>query len=405
MKRIAIIAALLLSGCSHTGTMPGAIHPDIFQKKVTQKGWVVVHTKMPDGSPAGANGLAIDDAHKVWTIAGNSSGCELDKILMNGYQQQFPLSACSFSGLVFGPDHNFWLAGQGAVARVTPTGQETDFSIGPSDIGASGITNGPDGNIWFGVCQQYGLSGGIGRMDLAGNFTYFPSSCQTNIAVGPDGNIWTSYLGDVTVTDLGGKQLHDYKTGGVQVYAMLTAPDRAVYLTQLTPNGQELVRIALDGNITHYSGGRMFGMAIGPDGNLWIANPNNNSTVTQFDIAQQQFGQVLQGPTGLGSSMLTGPDGNLWATAARSVDAYIIQLMATNPKTMTLLKQQQAPVTVSEANYAGPWTAVSSNLNVAMVTPNSQTGTFTVTAVGPGKCSIQIYDSMFNSIKAKVTVN
>jgi hypothetical protein len=50
--------------------------------------------------------------------------------------------------------------------------------------------------------------------------------------------------------------------------------------------------------------------------------------------------------------------------------------MTISPKQLTVPVGQNANVNVSEANYAGQWTANSKNANVATVTLNSQNGTF-----------------------------
>src|SRR5262245_46506079 len=81
------------------------------------------------------------------------------------------------------------------VAGAAPLGQITEFSAGLNP-GAfmSGITPGPDGNLWF---ADSGPTPAIGRLTPDGVFTEFalpPGSVPTvfanGITFGPDGNVW-----------------------------------------------------------------------------------------------------------------------------------------------------------------------------------------------------------------------
>src|ERR1019366_5804493 len=86
--------------------------------------------------------------------------------------------------IVVAKDHALWFDdGNGYIGRITTSGNVTEYPTGSS--GAGGITNGPDGAIWFqglglesvstnGVFSKYGnLPGGGGGMVL-----------------GPDGALW-----------------------------------------------------------------------------------------------------------------------------------------------------------------------------------------------------------------------
>src|SRR5262245_53933133 len=79
--------------------------------------------------------------------------------------------------------------------RTVPTGAVTEFGAGISyGSGPSGITAGPDGNLWF--TESYGLA--IGRITPQGVVTEFSASGDSaGIAAGPDGNLWfTEYYGN-----------------------------------------------------------------------------------------------------------------------------------------------------------------------------------------------------------------
>ncbi len=95
------------------------------------------------------------------------------------------------------------------IGRLTPDGHVTEFAF-PSNGGrlatGSGITTGPDGNVYF------NSTAGLGRLTPTGQVTEnlsTPSASATQmggdgITVGPDGNIWMADVGQVEQVALGG---------------------------------------------------------------------------------------------------------------------------------------------------------------------------------------------------------
>lgn len=158
------------------------------------------------------------------------------------------------SGVTVGPDGNVWFSVRGDLAiqatsytpvgRLTPTGVYTLFDglqvPGPySD--ATSITSGPDGNMWFAI---QGAGKGIGRIGPAGGLTTFSGGLgdgvPDQIAAGPDGNLW--------FTDRG------------------TPPA----IGRITPGGA----------ITRFTAGmspgsQPVGITAGPDGNMWFTDRGN----------------------------------------------------------------------------------------------------------------------------------
>lgn len=100
-----------------------------------------------------------------------------------------PTNASGSSGISAGPDSNLWFAeysGQ-QIARITPAGVITEF---PSGGYPYQITKGPDGNLWF--TGDYGNL--VGTITTSGVITEFAvptgSSRPFGITAGPDGNLW-----------------------------------------------------------------------------------------------------------------------------------------------------------------------------------------------------------------------
>jgi streptogramin lyase len=96
--------------------------------------------------------------------------------------------------IITGPDGNLWfLEGAGRIARITPSGQITEFTE-PLSLPFA-VTAGPDGNVWF--VERF--SQRIGRVTPSGQFTFFTTVLHTleSIVTGPDGNLYfTSFADD-----------------------------------------------------------------------------------------------------------------------------------------------------------------------------------------------------------------
>ena len=99
---------------------------------------------------------------------------------------------CGLSGITAGPDGNLWyLAAKGnKVGRMTTTGAVTEFPIPTSFAEPTGITTGPDGNLWFTEHK----TNKIGRITTSGAIAEFvipaDSSQPNGITTGPDGYLW-----------------------------------------------------------------------------------------------------------------------------------------------------------------------------------------------------------------------
>jgi virginiamycin B lyase len=109
-----------------------------------------------------------------------------------GTVTEFPLAAGQApSGITKGPDGNIWFTEEthAVVGQVTPSGVITSFSVPNSGGGLGGIASGPDGNVWFTATRNNAIE----RMTVAGAVTTFPvptpSAGLAGIAVGTDGNL------------------------------------------------------------------------------------------------------------------------------------------------------------------------------------------------------------------------
>jgi hypothetical protein len=100
-------------------------------------------------------------------------------------------------GIVTGSDHNLWIAEPGInkIARMTPSGGITQFTVPTPGAKAAWITYGTDGGLWFTETH----ANKIGRITTAGSFREFAiptansgangiQNCSTNC--GAHGGVW-----------------------------------------------------------------------------------------------------------------------------------------------------------------------------------------------------------------------
>jgi streptogramin lyase len=411
MRRVIILAvALFAIGCSSRQSLPapGKISPQIFQRNVSPDGWIFTPLNTRP------TGLVVDANHQVWAISSAGTAGSLSTIAMNQHVTTFPLSFAP-SAITIGSDQNFWITGGGfgspsIIARVTPAGSETDFTV-KAGRRAGDIVGGSDGALWFTACSPT-FFGGIGRITTDGSQSFYPSHCQEVITSGPDGNLWFGW----------GKKIYSMTTQGVLVgrfsdgirrphgfSSITTGLDGAMYLT----SGEFLIKVTTDGTVTNLGTSpyrdHLNSIVSGPDGNLWISAIRDFGRLEVYNPATSTWLARITSP-GFGQ-IVVGPDGNLWLPALRhqgilliGVETYVRMVMTVAPKQLTVPVGQDADINVSEANYAGQWTAASNDTAVATVTSNSQNGTFIVTGVAPGTTKIIVSDSVFNSVQMKVIV-
>jgi streptogramin lyase len=243
---------------------------------------------------------------------------------------EFPLPPLSFggglgaAGVTGGPDGNVWFSDPhaGAVGRITPDGQVTEFAT-PGITGAA-ITTGPDGNLWF-LEDALTSSGSpaIGRITPAGQFTKFTLpddfTQPSQITAGPDGNVWfTEWPGEKV-----GKI--NPRTGAITEYptptalsspfALTAGPDGNLWFTE--HDAHKIGRITPAGVVTEFpvgSGGDPGSIAEGPDGNLWFTEAGGANAIGRVTptggVSEYAVPTAVSDPTGI----TAGPDKNLWFT-------------------------------------------------------------------------------------------
>jgi streptogramin lyase len=173
--------------------------------------------------------------------------------------------------LALAPDGSTWYLASHHLGHLAKDGKflgEFDAKIAGTDL-----TWGPDGNVWFSA----EWTAGLGRLSPSGTITMFPapidpgdygSGFGSSVTSGPGGNLY--YL------DVRSDTLH-----------------------RMTPSGADSVLASGLGGI---------GLAMGADGNLWVAAGNRLAKVTSTGVVS---GYSL-GSTGDARAIAPGPDGNVW---------------------------------------------------------------------------------------------
>ena len=228
------------------------------------------------------------------------------------------------TGITAGPDGNLWFTNNlsDEIGRITPGGTITEFQLPSATASPRDIVAGADGNLWF---TESGVDNKIGKMTTAGvlldEYTVPTAGSQpTGITAGPSGTLWFTEKGPDKVGQVttGGSFQGEFALpGGADPTDIVFGSDGAFFVTE--PGIDKIARVTTPGGVvTQVSGTNITAgaeptaIAAGPDDNLWFTEPGLDQigrmsplgTVTEFPL-----------PTGSQpSDIVAGPDGNLWFT-------------------------------------------------------------------------------------------
>ncbi|HEX9038484.1 MAG TPA: zf-HC2 domain-containing protein [Ktedonobacterales bacterium] len=236
--------------------------------------------------------------------------------------------AGGLTGLTAGPDGNIWFTDlfSAQVGRITPTGAVTRFNLPTRNAHPEGITTGPDGALWFVEYRESSsiatgnicFDSRIGRITTSGGIRYFTiasTSCPDVITAGPDGALWftaraTDQIGRITPS--GAVTIYSLPHAGSLPEGITTGPDGALWFAER--GASRIGRITTSGAISEYpiaGGSALISITTGPDGALWftetgaIGRITTNGAITRYP---------LPGASTTPGSITAGPDGALWFT-------------------------------------------------------------------------------------------
>ena len=285
---------------------------------------------------AGASPLDITtgaDANLWFT---EFAASKIGQISIGGTVHEFPVAPDAGGGpdaiepfaIAAGPDGNVWFTevSAGSIGKITPAGAVSSYLIPSKNGGPFGITAGPSDNMWF----TENNSNRIGAASLGGSFQEFPEPSAYRppvaIAAGSDGNLWyTDSEGNVdrmtpagsfrSFTVPGIAAFADAATPGTgESYGIAAGPDGNIWFTERFANF--IGKITPAGMITEFPipsvNSQPYGIAAGPDGNLWFTEQAANN----IGVISPASGMIAEYPIPTGGSspagLTAGPDGNLW---------------------------------------------------------------------------------------------
>jgi streptogramin lyase len=242
-------------------------------------------------------------------------------------------------GITAGPDSNLWFTDGARVAKMTTAGKVSPFAVNALYSDLAQITVGPNGNLWF---TEFGCDK-VGEVTPAGMVSEFPipggdTTCSVpqfgpeGITAGPDGNLWfTEYranqVAKMTTRGflIGEYSIGDMNTGYINPWGIAASPDGNLWVTvgspsppssdHPLPNG--LAKVTLNGLVSKVplpDNAGPWGIAVGPDGNLWVIEQfaNKVAKVTPAGVVSGEY-NIPTANAGAWA-IAAGPDGNLWFT-------------------------------------------------------------------------------------------
>lgn len=196
---------------------------------------------------------------------------------------------------VVGPDGNFYLpdAGDGVIYKIDGNtfARTTFIGAGPTTVTGFGVFDG-SGNYFVtsflgNIVRKYDSSGATTGIDLAVNNA-------SGVTLGPDGNIYAASYSDgaiyrfnpTTGAQIGGA----FASLGGNVGPLLFGPDGNIYVDNYSTNNVSKVNgttgAVINSTFLTGFGGSPRGLAFGPDGNLYVGD---DSAIQRFNISTGAF--------------------------------------------------------------------------------------------------------------------
>ena len=165
----------------------------------------------------------------------------------------------------------------------TSTGLSTTVRTYDAYVNLTSLTFGPDGRIWVtdSVYKRLYAESITGGTSSAFNY----ATAADKIIAGPDGNLWYAQGGYIVKMTPAGPRTSYAVTAGTQISKLIAGSDGAVWYLDNNSTTPKISRITTAGVVTHYpivaaTGTSLAGIALGPDGAIWVTYSIGGSSPT-----------------------------------------------------------------------------------------------------------------------------
>jgi virginiamycin B lyase len=257
--------------------------------------------------------IAAGPDGNVWlTLAFNGGGKDVAKVTPSGQVTEYDLGATNPLGITSGPEGKVWITQNGGVTRFSPSDPEgsKEFIEENLIIGNHAIVTGPDGNLWVATdgnlvriepgskgTKAFPVTGLAPKdIDVAGSVLAIASQGDIVTATPADPPVTTEYA----IAGLASQGVAGSPSGQIAFSDPLASPEKIGLFTP--PNQPQETEL----------GGDPFGVTFGSDGAFWFARFATGS-VTRLSTDNQMTdlgGLPKEGPRQISA----GPGNTLWVT-------------------------------------------------------------------------------------------
>ena len=271
--------------------------------------------------------IAPPSAHATPVLPKLASGGVVEYPVPNPSTPGSGCSGCgtaSLSGITAGPDGNVWFfdVGQNLLGRVTPAGSITQFAVPATGAGSEGIVGAPDGNVWMVARGSMNGPDWILKVSPAGVVTRYPLANGVGaegVTWGPDGNVWfTEFWVQKVVRMTPAGVMTEFPIPNPNPRGIVTGPDHNLWFVDGNLQHESIARMTTEGVVTEYPLGsnmtqqlQPYNIVSGPDGNLWFSEIGHVGRITPEGVITHF---ALSGQNSSATGVAGGADGNVWFT-------------------------------------------------------------------------------------------
>jgi hypothetical protein len=414
---LSTLVAIFAAGCAaHDSAVPPVAQPEVVIPQVVQTGeqagWQSFYIPSPVTSSLGNNTYTLVAGHDgaIWGVIDGG----VIRVDMSGHHKLYALGS-SFNGPIANNyDGDIFVAGMYngtyAIAKISPDGNVKRLPI-PGSAAPIAMISGSDGNLW--MTRESPTS--VGRLTPSGVYTDFGEGLfdsVTGIIHGADKNLWVEgqlaykpYLARFDVSD--GAET-TFTLPVLSCWScMTTTPDGTIWIPQQGSGIYEFDLFSQTGQILGFAG---------DDPSLIIAGPNKRiyyESDRHYDVAVCEYVIKLPGqrrclhikaihPRSV-QGMAVGPDGQIWVAVGKHMDVAILHFIRTVPTSIVVMSGSSTPLSVSERRSLIKTFLVNSN-DMSIATVSGSGESFSVTGVSTGSTTLTVTDGIGNSLDVPVTV-